>query len=502
MTSPMNALPTTAAFASQAAGLPAPGQPVAASAGTSSPMLKSGEFPVATKPAYARGPQPAASSRVARGAPSDTPAALTADVFKKAAHALFQSDRSAPHDAARQLVGAQTRSDLHGLTGMDVDPGRTFIQHFGEDDPEYAALGFQPKGPVSGTQTPTSVPKTLTQAVMDNDPWLDDRVSGGETVIFTDPTGTGMYLPENRLNIDPGVLPSIARHRDFGKIYEKQVTTFWSGNFQQIRDNNESRYIIAATAQYGTGNLTRGDMAMIMDASEQERPAHLAVTQFDINGYPSTDIVQIKHKDSGKIILYVPSENGSSFHAFPGEAAMREWVGQQAGEAETRNALASHFSLYSRRDGNFFTGVDNTLEKIGTRDWAKTNINMKEAPFKGDIFDEVTENEFKADLSDGQESIKSNQLLAQQAEAKKLSWLSLPLGPLGMALTPSLIASNIDLSVRGHTPEERGDALAAAGMDTFFTALGTLPTSWTSKVVGSINQLARSAVKNAASAIT
>jgi hypothetical protein len=321
---------------------------------------------------------------------------------------------------------------------------------------------------------------------MDNAPWSDDRVSGGETVIFTHAEGEVRYQPENRLDVDPGLLPAIARNSDFGKLYETSLVWFWDRHFEGMRDHNERAYMLRAIAQHATGGLSEAEMRMATGATETERPSNLLVTRFDINGYPANDIVQIKDVNNGSILLYVPNEGGPSFHGFPDDDALHEWVAKQGESAITRDELASRFSTYNRRDGVTDTGAENGLRKIATGEWSKSRINVAQAPINGDIFEAMTNGQRTGDLSDGREAIKSNRQVDQQAMVKKLGWASMLLGPAGLALMPAQIHMNVDLAMHGHTPEERAGATIDAGLAGLDGLMNLVPDSWASKLIGPI----------------
>ena len=139
--------------------------------------------------------------------------------------------------------------------------------------------------------------------------------------------------------------------------------------------------------------------------TETEVEDEIEVLTFDINGYPSSDIVRFT-RSNRHTVLYIPGET-PSFHEFGSEEALDRWVKEMAASPEERTRLAHHFSLYNLQDGFWYTGVANGLEKLGSGAWS-TGVDSENRPYSDNLFSELAENMRQRSLSDADILIKSD----------------------------------------------------------------------------------------------
>ncbi|WP_457406188.1 dermonecrotic toxin domain-containing protein [Pseudomonas sp. TE24901] len=406
-----------------------------------------------------------------------------------------QMDKEYP--TPQKVVAERVRKEIKDFTTingpqvLDIDPDRVFIQHFSEEDPEYEKLGFKPKGYVIGDHKPTSQPKSLTQAIADNDPWSDDRVSGGQTVIFTADPANPKYDPANKLELDPGLLPAIARNRDMAKLYGKAQQEFWQKNMGNMQALHEKNYALRAGIEAAEGTLSKEGLAMVVEAADFNTPGqadskHVARSLLQIGDYRSSDIVVLKHKDTGRVVVYMPAD-GQSFFEFKDDVAMRKWVFEVAKSEEGRNALEKHFTKYYLRDGPFKDGVSTLLKKMvaDEKKYFPTVVmyGQASARIEGNLFENLTKLQAWDAISDGDEVIKSNRKLLLEKIAKLAGAVGTIFPPAVFLTAPTQIVIAAWQANNGHTAAERGGAVANMGYAAGDLALSLLPTTWITKLL-------------------
>ncbi|MBN2991137.1 hypothetical protein JWR97_06650 [Pseudomonas cedrina subsp. fulgida] len=399
----------------------------------------------------------------------------------------------------QKVVSSRVKQDIKGFTKaygkseLDIDPDRTFIQHFSEDDPNYEKYGFKRKGDVVGEHKKTSQPKSLTQAVADNDPWSDDRVSGGQTVIFTGDPDNPKYDPAKRVDLDPAILPAIARNRDLAKEYGNTQREFWQKNFSKMQSLHEKHYMYRAAVEAANGTLSKDGLDMVVEAAEFKTPGqsnskHVQRSLLEINGYRSTGIVVLTHKETGRVVVYMPSD-GQSFFEFKNEAGMRKWLFEMAKTEEGRASIEGHFTSYYLRDGPYHDGVSSTLKKMGNGD--KDALNNKkivgsgrpESRIEGDMFENLTKVQSWDAISEGDEMIKSNRKILL-ARISKLAGASSVIFPPAVFLTgPAQISISAWQANNGHTAQERSAGVVGVGLGIAEVGLSMIPGGWIGKLL-------------------
>lgn len=404
------------------------------------------------------------------------------------------------YPTAEKVVAEQVRKDIKAYTKkfgpseIDIDPDKVFIQHFSEDDPDYKKHGFTPKGFVIGDHKPTSAPKSLTQAIADNDPWLDDRVSGGQTVIFSGAPANPTYDPDKKVDIDPGLLPSIARNRDMAKLYGDAQRAFWQKNMGNMQALHEKNYMLRAGIQGADGTLSKDGLAMVVEAAEFETPGkadskHVERSLLDIGGYRSTDIVVLKHKENGRAVVYIPGD-GQSFYEFPNVDAMRQWVFDLAKTEQGRASLEIHFTDYYLRDGASKDGVSSILKHIGEKTKRYLNsvvgYGRAESRIEGNLLENLTKVQAWDAISDGDERIKSNRKILLARIANLAGAVGTLIPPAVFLTAPTQIMIGAWQANNGHSAAERSGGLAHIGSAVGDLALSVLPTSWAGKLLKSV----------------
>lgn len=80
------------------------------------------------------------------------------------------------------------------------------------------------------------------------------------------------------------------------------------------------------------------------------------------------------------------------FREFNTKSGLENWVLTQSKDPQKRNALAGHFSLYNRQDGNVNNGVETALKNMANdrRHGGKSCVNVNPSAIQGDVFADIT----------------------------------------------------------------------------------------------------------------
>ncbi|MGE7138060.1 dermonecrotic toxin domain-containing protein [Luteibacter sp. NPDC031894] len=202
----------------------------------------------------------------------------------------------------------------------------------------------------------------------------------------------------------------------------------------------------------------------------QDAPGNTSIRRFDINGYPSSDIVRFILGDKSEV-LYVPGHQPSLL-VFQNEAKLREWVFEQARDPKTLDSLLSHFSIYNAQDSVLWTGVRHGLEKLGKGEWSADadSIDYKDAIVAGDVFEDMRA-QTESRLRDDARMRTSTAWEAWRATINRTATLLGPLGyvpalaiPIQTSTALVQAGTGIEQAVDGRTEDERKQGVEQAGM--------------------------------------
>lgn len=174
---------------------------------------------------------------------------------------------------------------------------------------------------------------------------------------------TSRFGAHNEVRITPQQLMEEIWKLNFSQVYRSQLDAFWQKPRLQEMENLIV-YIMSA-ARY-LHNLQPEDREIFHKGwgLSKDKTGTVKRYFFDINGYPSTDIVILRRKNSPKVYIFDPRlEN--PFRVFQSEFDMKSWFINRCADAAERQKIAVAFPAASRVQGYFRWGVDRYLQAMG-----------------------------------------------------------------------------------------------------------------------------------------
>ncbi|WP_233868062.1 dermonecrotic toxin domain-containing protein [Paraburkholderia adhaesiva] len=441
------------------------------------PPLPSHSFSYQTSP-NSSSPQVASNSASVRPSPSsvEKPSSTVAkpanlDTLSETMRASFPDINGMARDFARQQVKQ--------ATGRDVDPDHTYVHFNGDTIP----------GMPHGTTIP---PKdiSLTQAALRN---FDIDSREGVDWSNQDNGSLDHLFSVPGLPITASALRDQFYQGDLQSQVSKNLNDFWTDHGADYRAAAKGNLIGNARLALQGGELSANDFNTVMRGSapdiqpdqqvtmdqlyrEAAPDPCVSVKRFDINGYPSSDILRFTDQKTGREVMYMPGSS-QPFHAFDNEDQMKQWVADQCGDPQKRAALASHFSLYNLQDGTFYYGVGSSLDKLGDGTWKPSDEVIDRSDGKdaigGDVFTDMQKQAQERTVSDAGTLIKSNGEVKEDNALKWLQKINPYLGPLALVGEPlaAAVQGGMDLAqlglsankaVNGDTENDRKAGVAGA----------------------------------------
>ena len=403
------------------------------------------------------------------------------------------------------------------LTGKHVDADTVYLNRF--------QGGGSTAATITGWEHMNLEPwrsQSLPDALLSNfseDDWLPgnmDAYSGLYTVGAGQSTKGG-YGVHNQFPL----LPSDLMHESWKTDFQARITdtlkAFWKDHGEDYRSVLKGEFVSQARQQLKTyqrasaearqnmpaeQRLTRDDYRLVMKAVsnlpldenepltvkqlQAKTPVKDAVRthRFDINGYPSTDILRFRTADHTTQILYIPGHT-PAFLRFNAIADLDKWVADQGKDPDKRKALETHFSLRDRQDKSmgfwsdfksFITGdnqsnrgVDTAVEYLGNHQSSHQEgivIDRENIVVEGDIFSVISDATKQRMASDADLVIKSNSEVTRDtwlndltAAAGLLAQFALVAEPIvvgaAAAVTLASVAVGTEKTISGDTQAER-----------------------------------------------
>lgn len=288
---------------------------------------------------------------------------------------------------AKIAIEAQIKKD-HGLA---LDADQCFYNVFSADvrtGPSLQALG---NGAYEGRAPSPSM--TLAQAQI----WaltqgLPDTIAEeayADAGIYTEGRPCTSFGPHNKVALSAAQFLRAARDSGFIAQYEEALRNYWQDNigalsmlaelnvFDYASHFRRAGHREVAMGLPGDSDLSDAALAMLTTAAGRSDPdlptVRIDMFGFDINGWPSTDIVWLRNTE-GRIVLYIPGAP-AEIHEYANLGEMRAGVRAMIGSPGEREWLATHFSDADRRNSLFYDGVDKWLltlanDTAGTYDYA------------------------------------------------------------------------------------------------------------------------------------
>ncbi len=376
------------------------------------------------------------------------------------------------------MARARMSAIIKELTGQDANPDALYLNTFSSAvSSQTSFTGVEHTGEPNSS---TSLTDLLLENFGAERQTLQSTALDAYEGVYTHGPGEGFYGTPNEFRVLASSLREAIWKTDFQSEVLSSLHDFWAGHQDDIALLAKVQFAIAAVTAVRDLALSLSGLIMVMRGAganndpllaaisngigtETEVEDEIEVLTFDINGYPSSDIVRFT-RSNRHTVLYIPGET-PSFHEFGSEEALDRWVKEMAASPEERTRLAHHFSLYNLQDGFWYTGVANGLEKLGSGAWS-TGVDSENRPYSDNLFSELAENMRQRSLSDADILIKSDSEVTRDIwignlrTFNKVFWPILMLAPeLEFATLATTMGSELVLeteqAVAGDTYEER-----------------------------------------------
>ncbi|WP_040501673.1 dermonecrotic toxin domain-containing protein [Herbaspirillum sp. YR522] len=301
-------------------------------------------------------------------------------------------------DEARAAIEARLLQD-HGLR---VNADRTYFNVFrGASSSRESYNGWQHHGAPLVSMSLTDLQMRNFPAALGEDPNGLDANSG----VYTEGAGRTSFGRHNEVRLLSSELKRSVRANDVGGTYRDKLTAWWNRNEQAVA----TLYQAQVRKWRSHAGLSVEARAMLKEvlrradgkAVQPKVTAHV----FDINSYPSKDMTWLKGAGP-RVVLIMPG-GAPALREYANLDALREGIEAMARTAQGRAELTTHFSLYNRKDGSTYQGVEKWLGDIAAGGW-RHRIAYLPQRIDGNIFADQAARTRAAELDDIKRLVKSN----------------------------------------------------------------------------------------------
>lgn len=248
--------------------------------------------------------------------------------------------------------------------------------------------------------------------IFENDWWHNwnelgnDRTNG----IYTHGKDGPEWGPSNKLPFSSKVLADVVYNlSDWDIGYTPSLNIFWENYKTLYRDYLADSFLASALIQYRSELLTDEAFSVLRDFYYGKHKAGHKAIILDVYGYYAPDIICI-YLNAEYMILYIPGAN-IPFREFTSMKEMKIWIGEQLKNSENRSAFARHFSLYDRKDGGTYYGVNSVLRFMaeGNKNWPVEKYIMykwKEYNLNKGLFAAMCDNIHERTMTDMNERVQ------------------------------------------------------------------------------------------------
>lgn len=194
------------------------------------------------------------------------------------------------------------------------------------------------------------------------------------------------YGPHTQINLRPADFKQWVWGLFLSRRYQTYLDQAWPSDAviaapgsYTLRTSVKAAFVIAARLQYQERCLSRKGLELAMQAAglpaaqtwetltikqlqaPTRMPPGVEASRLKLYRYTATDIWCFQERSGSRVLLYIPG-NSSPLHEFTDSRQLRQWIVAQGRVADTKQALAAHFSEEDREDGTFHAGVLTALE--------------------------------------------------------------------------------------------------------------------------------------------
>ncbi|WLG88293.1 dermonecrotic toxin domain-containing protein [Pseudomonas cucumis] len=194
------------------------------------------------------------------------------------------------------------------------------------------------------------------------------------------------YGPHTQINLRPADFKQWVWGLFLSRRYQTYLDQAWPSDAviaapgsYALRTSVKAAFVMAARLQYQERCLSRKGLELAMQAAglpaaqtwetltikqlqaPTRMPPGVEASRLKLYRYTATDIWCFQERSGSRVLLYIPG-NSSPLHEFTDSRQLRQWIVAQGRVADTKQALAAHFSEEDREDGTFHAGVLTALE--------------------------------------------------------------------------------------------------------------------------------------------
>ncbi|GGA23316.1 hypothetical protein GCM10010981_09540 [Dyella nitratireducens] len=309
------------------------------------------------------------------------------------------------------------------------------------------------------------------------------------------------YSKENSYELKPSeVADKFAASTPFGELpYIKGLNKELDSAWKHTKDwPTVARYnfVEEARAARDSGELTPEQYRLVMRGGAPGVPLKgpvtfeqiskpmppdpsVSVERFDINGYPSTNILRFKRADGKDVdgkkeVMYIPGIK-PPFVTLRDKGEGIQWLKSQAADKDPakqkdftkREALLGHFSIYDRQEGTFHSGVEKGFDGLVDGSWAPSYLNYYDGQDRNKIRTDVFEDMHTQTDSRLRSDAKMQSRTAWEGWRDTINRASAAFGPVGGVIQ---VAVGVDTAINGKTYEERHGGVIDVGDGIIYTA--------------------------------
>jgi hypothetical protein len=181
-------------------------------------------------------------------------------------------------------------------------------------------------------------------------------------LIYTDPTGKGLYTTGSELDVSFEKLQKVIEEIDLEVNYNTQyldlLKTFWEKYASNIKSFVKYRFLLQSINEYANASLFKGAFELISavginsliveeNSSYEIFNWNISIEKMCIGDCTATDIFLFKDKRQSLLVLYIASDE-TSFSIFNNENELQDFLASQSKTENWANQIALHFPVKSR----------------------------------------------------------------------------------------------------------------------------------------------------------
>lgn len=260
------------------------------------------------------------------------------------------------------LAAKTIHTKIYEKTGKRVDPDKTMLIHFDSLMWEGGKLIQSKPIPAESHSLTKWLLRNFRQEVRDN--IGVDRDSWG----FYPTSHQGEeYVDEIGIGLTPAEFKDMVDEIDFyKKVYMPKLDEYWGDPYNVKQEELYNVGVLGQVIQISELSDNGNNILLNGFGFKDNEKYSVSVSQFNIDGYPATDMLVFIDNKTHKIVLYMPRTGKAK--EFQHANDLRRWVLNKCKDEAGRTEILKHFSLEEIRDGLFYYGVEEILKSFSNVD--------------------------------------------------------------------------------------------------------------------------------------